>query len=539
MKQIINSLQAIFFLCPGAVSKDSSLLAREIASGLGSMILPKANHRLGFLSHLRSLLLMLSTLIVGCSPSKTSDEQATKKPNLLVIMTDEHNFRTLGCYRDVLPREQAYVWGDGLAVETPNIDFLAQEGVLFSKFYCVTPSCSPARGSFVSGLYPQHTGVQQNDLPMYDHVATFASVLKENGYATGYAGKWHLDGEGKPQWGPERKFGFEDNRYMFNRGHWKKMVDTPGGPEVATKDSTGNYSYALDGADDKTFATDFLTDKTIEFIEKNKEAPFCYMVSYPDPHGPDTVRPPYDTMYTHMNFEPPATSQKPDDDVPSWASKVEEEVDQSQYFGMVKCIDDNVGRLVKTLEEHDLLDNTIIIFTSDHGDLRGEHYRRNKGVPLEASAKVPFIVYAKSMDHKGTKVSHVFNSVDFAPTLLSYMGLEKQESMEGIDFSALLHDPSKQTDLEDFTVIRSSNKNNLWIAGATSRYKLVLSEQDPSWLLDLQENPGETINYIEVPGKRKVVKDLAQRLKTYALERKDPFLQNTEMEKEMLKLCED
>ena len=538
MKPIINSLYAAF-LTLISTSKGCVFTARNAAPRLESMILQKVNPITTFPNHLRSVLLVLITLITACSSPKTNEEQVAKTPNLLVIMTDEHNFRTLGCYRDILPRKQAYVWGDGLAVETPNIDFLAQEGVLFSKFYCVTPSCSPSRGSFVSGLYPQHTGVQQNDMPMYDHVVTFASILKENGYTTGYAGKWHLDGEGKPQWGPERKFGFEDNRYMFNRGHWKKMTDTPAGPEVAAKDSTGNYSYALDGADDKTFATDFLTDKTIEFIEKNKEAPFCYMVSYPDPHGPDTVRPPYDTMYTHMNFEPPATSQKPGEEVPSWASKVEEEVDQSQYFGMVKCIDDNVGRLVKTLEEHDLLENTIVVFTSDHGDLRGEHYRRNKGVPLEASAKVPFIVYAKSMDHKGTKVSHTFNSVDFAPTLLSYMGLEKQEAMEGIDFSKLLHEPSRQTDLEDFTVIRSSDKNNQWIAGVTSRYKLVLSGQDPTWLLDLQENPGETVNYINEPGKRKVVNDLAQRLKNYALERKDPFLQNTGMEKEMLKLCGD
>ena len=482
------------------------------------------------------LLIIGAFLVTGCAPNK-AQEDAPKKPNLLVIMTDEHNFRTLGCYRDLMPDEEAYVWGEGLKVETPYIDFLAKEGVLFSKFYSVVPVCSPSRGSFVSGLYPQHTGVPRNDAPMRDDVITFAQVLKESGYETGYAGKWHLDGAGKPQWAPERKFGFTDNRYMFNRGHWKKLVDTPQGPDIGAKNSRGEPGYGLRGADEKSFVTDFLTDKTLQFIEKNKDSPFCYMVSYPDPHGPDKVRPPYDTLYKNLLFRAPKTFNKPDEGLPSWATKQENvDIDQSQYFGMVKCLDDNIGRLINALREKKLLENTIIIFTSDHGDLRAEHHRQNKGVPLEASVKVPFIVYAPALKQRGKTVNNAFNSVDFAPTILNLMGLKNGHKMEGANFSELILNPNQQSDWQNFTVVKSSNKSAKWIAAVTSKYKLVLSENDPPWLLDLETNPEETVNYIDE--RKEVVRDLANRLKAYAENHEEPFLLDSKMGDEMLKLSE-
>ena len=134
-----------------------------------------------------------------------------RKPNLLVIHTDEHNFRTLGCYRRTLVADQALVWGPDTVVETPNIDWLAEHGALCTRFYATTPVCSPSRSSFVSGRYPQNTPVVSNNIPMADDTVTFAETLGQQGYACGYAGKWHLDGTGKPQWEPKRRFGFDDN----------------------------------------------------------------------------------------------------------------------------------------------------------------------------------------------------------------------------------------------------------------------------------------------------------------------------------------
>ncbi|MEO6243869.1 MAG: sulfatase-like hydrolase/transferase, partial [Opitutaceae bacterium] len=114
------------------------------------------------------------------------------------MQTDEHNFRTLGAYRALLPKDQAFIWGEGVKVDTPNLDWIAQHGAIADRFYATSPVCTPSRAALMTGRYPQNTGAIQNDLPMRDEMVTFAEVLRRNGYSTGYAGKWHLDGEARP-----------------------------------------------------------------------------------------------------------------------------------------------------------------------------------------------------------------------------------------------------------------------------------------------------------------------------------------------------
>ncbi|HBE68223.1 MAG TPA: sulfatase, partial [Planctomycetaceae bacterium] len=210
-------------------------------------------------------------------------------PNLLIIQTDEHNFRTLGCYRKLLAAEEAFVWGRRAIVTTPNIDSIASAGAICTSFYAASPVCSPSRASLLTGLYPHNTGVPTNNMELKHGVPTLATVLSDAGYRTGYAGKWHLDGVGKPQWAPKRKFGFVDNRYMFNRGHWKQFEITPNGPRVKAMDKKGRPSYAVGGADEESFSTDWLTDRALEFIANPSDKPFFYFLSLPDPHGPNTA----------------------------------------------------------------------------------------------------------------------------------------------------------------------------------------------------------------------------------------------------------
>ena len=218
---------------------------------------------------------------------------------------------------------------------------------------------------------------------------TFAELLRRQGYATGYAGKWHLDGSGKPQWAPKRNFGFADNRFMFNRGHWKKFVDTPQGPQVGSRDAKGKPSYRLDGADEETFSTDWLCNKVIDFIHANKEGPFCYMVALPDPHGPNTVRTPYDTMYADVEGSHSGDLKKERQRDTSLGPRCQcdgcstSAVDATllRYGQMHRR---HVGRIIEALRKDGILEDTIIVFTSDHGDLCGEHGRLNKGSPMKA-----------------------------------------------------------------------------------------------------------------------------------------------------------
>ena len=482
-----------------------------------------------------NLLIILS--LFRCSEKEIEQkEDTTFKPNLLIIQTDEHNFRTLGCYREHLSHEQAFIWGDGNNVETPNIDYLAKNGMLFAKFYAATPVCSPSRGTLISGMYPQHTGVPKNDLPLNDNIVSYSEVLGNSGYKTGFIGKWHLDGTGKPQWDPERDFGFADNRYMYNRGHWKKIEDTLEGPKVASTNAKGNPGYDLNGADENSFATDYFTNKTIAFIEKNKEDPFSMYLSFPDPHGPDKVRLPYSEMYTSMDFKAPPTYDVKPEDVPGWGKPAKNaSLNHAQYFGMIKCIDDNIGRIITSLRENQLLDKTIIIFTSDHGDLRAEHHKHNKGNPFEASSKIPFIVYYPAKIPSGSVVNNALNTVDFAPTLLTFMGRKVPSQMEGRNFSDLLINPQNQTSFEDITFMRSTGLPDAgsWVAAVTSRYKLILSKNDIPWLIDMETDPDELINYVKELAKAEIVKMLATKLSEYATKHSDPFLQGTKMGDDM------
>ncbi|MCX7044143.1 MAG: sulfatase [Candidatus Sumerlaeota bacterium] len=445
-----------------------------------------------------------------------------EKPNLVVIVTDEHNFRTLGCYRALLPKEQAFVWGEGIAVETPHIDSIAKNGLLCDRFYAASPVCTPSRAAFFSGRYPQNTDAYVNDRPMNDNVVTFAETLRRNGYMTGYAGKWHLDGPAKPGWGPARKFGFEDNKYMFNRGHYKQLEDTPTSPRVK-----GGNNYNIKGADEKSFTTDFLADKTAEFIKEHKDKPFCFVTSIPDPHGPNTVRPPYDTMFADLKFQQPRSALEPGAGLPLCAvppAKPHLE-NMSHYFGMVKCIDDNVGKILAALRAAGVAERTIVVFTSDHGDMCGEHGRVNKGIPLEGSARIPFLMSYPGRIKPGTVIHEALNNTDFKPTILALMGAPRdgddQRGDEGRDASALFLTGKAPASWKNVTISR--NANGLWLMAATSRYKFIVSPDSDPCLLDLDQDPFEMKNIFAAPASRPIVRDLAQALVDYAKQRKEIY----------------
>lgn len=462
--------------------------------------------------------------------AQTLPAEEAKPPNLLIIQTDEHNFRTLGCYRQQLSYEQAHVWGRGVRVDTPQIDSIARDGAICTSFYAASPVCTPSRASLVSGLYPQATGSPSNDQPLNEDIVTFAEILRRRGYATAYVGKWHLDGDAKPGWSPERKFGFEDNRFMFNRGHWKLFEQTEDGARIIGKynPETEKYKYDINDATDKSFATDFLTDRTLEIIQREKDKPFCLMLALPDPHGPNTVRAPYDTMYQNLRFEQPGTmaatlaktAQRPKWNLPT-GKNVVTKVNQDQmakYFGMVKCIDDNVGKLLAYLRSSGLAKNTIVVFTSDHGDMMCEHCRLNKGLPYETSAKIPFVIRYPNKIKAGKVIRTSFTTTDFAPTVLSLMGVESDlPDFHGRNGSADFLSDDKE--VQDNEIVYFRNAGNRWVAAVNHRYKLVLSVADTPWLFDLDRDPDELINFYADPA----YTEIATRFKTRLVERMKQF----------------
>lgn len=480
---------------------------------------------------------LFSASIYGCL--------AQQQPNIIVIHTDEHNFRTLGCYRECLQNDQAFPWGKEAIVETPNIDYLAHHGVLFTRCYATSPVSSPSRASFMTGLYPQHNGVWSNDMVLSEKAVTFGESLRQNGYATGYFGKLHINGKGRPEWHPERDYGFTDNRYMYNRGHWKKIEDTPEGPAFITNAKVIN-------TDEHTFPTDYLTTKSIEFINRHKEGAFCCMISFPDPHSENLVRPPYDTMYDKMKFKEPPSALIDTVGRPAWSHgnnlKADQPEDMAQYFGMIKCIDDNVGRILNSLKDNGILDNTIIVFTSDHGDMCRLHGLINKGVPLDDSARVPFIIYYPAGMRQGIRVKHVMSVADFTPSLLSFCNIQPAVEYDGRDLSALWKGEKLPEIYKDIVFMRAitpkiksdwdeseTAKRAMWVSAVTPEYKLTYSEyaSDVPWLTDLKNDPDELVNCYFDPAYKEIVSRLATELKKYGEVYNDPRVDQYKIKREI------
>ena len=427
-----------------------------------------------------------------------------KSPNVIIIQTDEHNLRTLGCYREYMSEDQAFIWGKDVMVETPHIDSLAKDGLICTNYFAASPVCTPSRASWVSGLYPQATGSPSNNLPLKDSIVTFAEVLRKRGYATSYLGKWHLDGDAKPGWAPSRKFGFSDNRFMFNRGHWKNFEMTEDGPRVGAR-KNNQPTYDLDDADEKSFATDWLVDRSLEILERDKNKPFCMMLALPDPHGPNTVREPYDSMYDHLVFKQPVTMRKvlaALRNQPGWMSteggknlvkKINQE-SMANYFGMVRCIDDNIGKILSFLKSNQLDQNTIVVFTSDHGDMMCEHCRMNKGLPYKTSVGIPFLLRYPDRVPAGKVIHTAYTTVDFFPTLMGLMEIEDDlPKFHGLDASIAFTNKKKEIARDRIVYVRHSG--GAWVAAFDRRYKLVISSLDQPWLYDLEKDPDELVNY--------------------------------------------
>lgn len=513
----------------------------------------------------------IAMIIAGLLSSISIQASEPSKPNFLYIVTDEHNFRTIGAYRNQLSDKQAHMWGETV-VETPHLDYLANQGALFTSMYATSPSCTPSRASMFTGQYPQTVNMPKNGRVMSGEIPTLADVLAKNGYHTAYTGKLHLLGHDDPLWHPKENFGFQDNRFMFNGGHWKKLGFNPDGSgKVDSHNNKGKPSSQLANADEHSFATDWLTDRALDVFDASKKSgqPFFKVVSILDPHTPNTVRPPYNTMYKLKDIELPHTwNETFDRKQASWrlpeidfamkakaadkngirkklkaphmpSDKIQLMLRENitQYFGMVKCIDDNVGKMIARLKANGQFDNTIIIFTADHGDLLGEHGRDNKGVPFEGSAKIPFIVYYPKAIPANTIVNKAANNTDLMDTVLSLMKIKNHDpsSTAGRDLTPWFSNQatSKGEALEDLTFVRYQT----WVGAFTDRYKLIFEKGGKKpWLIDLNKDPDENINYFDDPAYRQIRSELAHKLQAYAKAQNDDIALDAKVQTQLTKL---
>lgn len=325
-----------------------------------------------------------------------------RRPNIVFILADQFRAQSLPSSGDP-------------DIHAPNLARLAREGVHFNRAYASDPLCSPSRSSLMTGRFPRAAGVWTNDvmLPLSNHC--LPQQLKNAGYATGYVGKWHLDGDAKPGFvppGPHRR-GF-DYWAGFNRGHEYYS-------SIYFRD-TDKPIHAVG------FEPEYQTYLATQFIQQHQSQPFYLYVSYGPPHTPRKPPPWYANYYKPGQFHLP----------PNVPGNYEQKArhDRVGYYGLCSAIDDEVGRLLQTLDDLDLTRDTIVMFTADHGDMLGSHGLEFKGVPYEESARVPLLLRYPRAVQGARKSDLLVSNVDLMPTLLGLCRTPIPQSVQGINISS-------------------------------------------------------------------------------------------------------
>jgi arylsulfatase A-like enzyme len=330
-----------------------------------------------------------------------------RAPNIVMLLADQWRGTDQG-------------WRGNRDVRTPHLDRLAREGVAVRGAYANAPVCGPSRASLLTGLLPHQHTVVANDLALPAGIPTIAEVLAGQGYRTGWIGKWHLDGLPRDTWvAPDRRRGF-DFWAATNCSHAYLDAHYYTGDDPAPVPFQG-YEPVVQ------------SDLAAEFLARADDRPVFLVVSYGPPHDPyedvpETYLARFDgvalTMRANATADPPGMARL------------------RQYYAAIAAVDDQVGRIVEVLDALDLTADTLLVVTSDHGDMLGSHGRTAKQVPYEESISVPLVFSWPGRLSGGDVGDGVLGLVDLAPTLLGLVGAPPlPHPTYGIDLSQAIADP--------------------------------------------------------------------------------------------------
>jgi len=346
------------------------------------------------------LILILSSFFISCS-------QRIEKPNIVFVFADQW-------------RAQAMGYAGHPDVRTPNLDQLASEGVCFSNAISTSPVCTPYRAMLLTGKYVLKNGMFMNDVSLEPDSESLATLLKQEGYHTAYIGKWHLDGNGRSSFIPE------DRRQGFD--YWKVLE---------CSHSYNNSKYW--GNDDQlhvweAYDAEAQTRDAIAYIEKHSKGnnPFCLMLSWGPPHAPYHTAPEeFQNLYENLDVE--VRPNVPDELIE------ETKVKLRGYYAHCSALDSYIKELQEAIRRSNIEDNTIFVFTSDHGDMIGSHGQVKKQKIYAESAKVPFIIkYPALLGKEGKHSDFLLNTLDIMPTVLGMSGLNVPAALDGEDITEII-----------------------------------------------------------------------------------------------------
>ncbi|GHH97989.1 sulfatase family protein [Neobacillus kokaensis] len=470
------------------------------------------------------------------------------RPNILLITSDQQHWNTIGAFNK--------------EVSTPNLDRLVKEGTTFSRAYCPNPTCTPSRSSIITGLYPSQHGAWSLGTKLLEDVHTVGDSLTEGGYRTSLIGKAHFQPLNATEeysslesypilqdlefWqefnGPF--YGFDHVELARNHvneahvgQHYALWLEEKGCknwrdyflPPTGTMDRSIKYKWEIP---EEYHYNTWIAEQTNKRLEQYKQEgeSFFLWASFFDPHPPYLVSEPWDTMYDPEKLTVPVVTageheknpphfQMTQEDNPDFSKYIESDIgnigfrshvnvlhdeakkNMAVYYGMVSMLDKYIGVILDRLDELGLADNTIVVFTSDHGHFFGQHGLHDKGgFHYEDLIKLPFIVRYPKRVPSG-KISNSMQSlVDLAPTFLSFAGIPIPSLMTGVNQKDVWLGEKEEERDHIICEYRTQPTKVHLKTYVDRRYKItVYYNETYGELFDLQEDPGEICNLWDAP----------------------------------------
>lgn len=489
----------------------------------------------------RQLLQTASIAALSLGTSRQSKAaKAARKPNILFLWTDQQRPDTMAVYGN-------------RKLECPNLNKLASESVVFQSPCDTQPVCSPARSSILTGLWPHQTGVTANNIPLRPDTPCLPGLIADNDYRTGYFGKWHLGDEVFAQHGFEEWQAIEDGydkHYSESRdrnavsqyNHW--LRDQGVEPDVSGGKFGRGFAARLPIDQGKP---KFLELKARDFMRRHKDDPFVLHVNFLEPHppyyGPLDDRHPPGEVDLPANFDDELEANEPliyralrayynspeskdlgSGGKPAWRDLI------AKYWGLVTLVDGAVGGILTELETLGLAEDTVVVYTSDHGDQMGSHRLIGKGCSYQESIGVPLLMRIPKQGRKQVVVDGPTSQIDVVPTLLDLIGKPRDERLPGKSLVPRIKDETLPADafvqwhpnrgaaerrpIEGFDLdaIDAAAESIFRSVISPDGWKLTLASKDQSQLYNLRDDPGETRNLFGMTERKQITAQLSGRI---------------------------
>lgn len=431
-------------------------------------------------------------------------------PNVLIVMSDEHAPMFSGPY------------GHGM-VRTPHMDRLAAEGVTFANAYCNAPLCVPSRMSFLTGRYASRLGVFDNASPLRSDVPTYAHLARAAGYDVALAGQQHFVG-------PDRLHGFQcqlardiASDLTSKAADWRAGV----GPEA--EPWTGPYE-AGPGTSAYNLADDEVADAAISWLREpaRLEKPWVLCASFLAPHFPLVVPEQFWNLYPLDEIDMPNSPQTPLHEQHPVHQRMRRILGLSEYpdevirraraayYGLISYVDEKIGQLLAALDQTGRADDTLVIYTSDHGEMNGEHGLWRKSNFYEQSVRVPLQMRWPNELPAGRSVGEVVSLVDVTASVITVTAQEAVAPVDGDDLLPLARGEANGWKNDAYAEYLAHGVIRPMLMLRSGRYKLNVSQGDPDQLFDLDDDPDERTDLGQHPGFAGTRSKLRRQLQRYA-----------------------